>query len=366
MTLWNQYREIDVLNLEGMTTADGWRIKESVTFSDTHTGGYFSQCHFVERSVPEKNGKPVRAFLKALDVMKFPLTQLVPIFNGFQHEGDLFDLCKNQKLSRIVRVLERNSIDLGDHLSPLERMIPYMVFELADGDIRETVDASKAATNQWRFYVLHQAASALLQLHGQDIAHQDLKPSNVLRFNEEGGSAATKIKLGDLGRSSRLGVLSPHETLVCPGDLNYAPFEQRYGYTHADWRKRRVSSDVFHLGCLTVFAFTNISFPGYVMDMHLPDAYHPRNWGNPYPDVQPHVVAAAVSALDAIKPDFPEEFRDDLVSIVLDLCHPDPEQRGRMGVGLKPVTDRFWLQPFVTRFDALEKRARIRKPARAV
>ena len=168
--------------------------------------------------------------------MKFPLTQLVPIFNGFQHEGDLFDLCKNQKLSRIVRVLERNSIDLGDHLSPLERMIPYMVFELADGDIRETVDASKAATNQWRFYVLHQAASALLQLHGQDIAHQDLKPSNVLRFNEEGGSAATKIKLGDLGRSSRLGVLSPHETLVCPGDLNYAPFEQRYGYTHADWR----------------------------------------------------------------------------------------------------------------------------------
>jgi serine/threonine protein kinase len=346
-----------MLNLVGMTTADGWEIKDPVTFAADHTGGQNSQCHFVER-----NG--VRAFFKALDIEASNPMRALSELLLFQYEGNLVQLCKDQRLSRIVRVLEKGDLDRDSSLPPILRFVPYLVFELADGDIRETVDVSKPASNQWRFHVLHQSTLALMQLHGQDIAHQDVKPSNVLRFEEEG--VAPKIKLGDLGRSSQHGIPSPTDGLVCPGALNYAPFEQRYAHLHPDWRKRRISADVFHLGCLTVFAFTNISFPGFVMEHHLAEAYHPKNWGNPYPDVQPHVVAATVSALDAIKADFPDEFRDDLVKIVLDLCHPDPELRGRLNAGMKPVADRFWLQPFVARFDALEKRSRIRKPAAAV
>ena len=348
-----------MLNLVGMTTVDGWVIKEPVTFAADHTGGQNSQCHYVER-----NG--VRAFFKALDIEAYDPMRAMSELLLFQYEGNLVQLCKDQRLSRIVRVLERDKLDRDPNLAPILRYVPYLVFELADGDIRDTVDVSKAPADQWRFFVLHQATLALLQLHGQDIANQDLKPSNVLRFNDKGGEATTRIKLGDLGRSSQHGVTSPSDGCICPGARNYAPFEQRYGYLHPDWRKRRISSDVFHLGCLTVFAFTNICFPEYVMKDHLPEAYLPKNWGNPYPDVEAHVMAATISAIDAIKADFPAQFRNDLVSIVHDLCHPNPEQRGRMSPGLKPMADRFWLQPFVTRFDALEKRARIRKPAATV
>lgn len=347
-----------MLDLKGMTTNDGWLIQEPAAFAPDHTGGYFSQCYFVERD--ER-----RAFLKALDIEKFPLSQLLPILAGFQYEGDLFQLCKDQHLSRIVRVLERGEIDRDPTLAPVLRYVPYMVFELADGDIRGTVDASKSATNQWRFYVLHQAALALIQLHGRDIAHQDLKPSNVLKFDKTNAGAAVKIKLGDLGRSSRRGVNAPHDGCIAPGALNYAPFEQRYSYVLGDWRKRRISADVFHLGCLAVFAFTNVCFPEYIMVTHMADAYRPENWSATYPDVQAHVTAAMIAALNDLQADFPEEYRSDLVSIVLDLCHPDPERRGRMSSGLNPLPDQLWLQPFVARFDALEKRSRIRKPHHA-
>ena len=346
-----------MLNLIGMSTASGWIVKDLATFAADHTGGYFSECYFVER------GKD-RAFLKALDIEKFHFSQLLSVLLEFQYEGDLFQLCKDQKLSRIVRVLERDAFDRGDSYPPVTRQVPYMVFELADGDIRDSVDASKAANNQWRFYILHQTTLALLQLHGQDIAHQDLKPSNVLEFKENGSIAVAKIKLGDLGRSSKRGVTAPHDGHDCPGALYYAPFEQRYGHVDRDWRKRRISSDVFHLGCLTTYAFTNVCFPEYVMT-HLAEAYHPDKWSNTYPEVQAHIIAATISAVDALKNDFPEEFREDLVSIILDLCHPEPELRGRMSPGLKPLPDQLWLRPFVTRFDMLEKRSRIRKPVAA-
>jgi len=69
--------------------------------------------------------------------------------------------------------------------------------------------------------------------------------------------------------------------------------------------------------------------------------------------------------LNDLQADFSEEYRSDLVSIVLDLCHPDPERRGRMSPGVKPLPDQLWLQPFVSRFDALEKRSRIRKSRHA-
>ena len=114
------------------------------------------------------------------------------------------------------------------------------------------MDVSKTVSDQWRFFVLHQTALALLQLHQQSIAHQDVKPSNVLLFG------ADKLKLGDLGRSSLRGKPAPHDAMHVAGAWNYAPFEQRYAHLPADWLERRLSTDVFHLGCLVVFAFTNI------------------------------------------------------------------------------------------------------------
>lgn len=253
------------MDLHGKTTPGGWVVGESVTFAADHTGGYFSNCYYVE-----KEGKI--AFLKALDIEKFDISQLMGVMAGFEYESELLKICKDKRLSRIVQVIESDRIERDPSASTVLRYVPFLVFELAEGDIRNTVDASSTVTDQWRFYVLHQTTLALLQLHGQAIAHQDLKPSNVLLFGTD------KLKLGDLGRSSLRGKQAPHDGLTRPGAMNYAPFEQRYSHVPADWVERRLSSDVFHLGCLTVFAFANICFPEYVM-AKLPDPYKPANWG---------------------------------------------------------------------------------------
>ena len=192
-----------------------------------------------------------------------------------------------------------------------------------------------------------------MQLHGQAIAHQDLKPSNVLRFPDG------NLKLGDLGRSSLRGKQAPHDNMAVPGALNYAPFDLQYGQLPSDWVERRLSTDVFHLGCLTVFTFTNICFPTFVMGQ-LAEPHRPANWGAPYDQVIPHIQVAMIQALQAISDDFPDRFRDDLISIVRDLCHPDPALRGQSGARGSAPVGQLWLQRYVSKFDILEKTARVR------
>lgn len=335
-----------MLNLAGKTTPGGWLIQEPVAFSSDHTGGYFSSCFYVL-----KDGK--RAFLKALDIEKFDIGVLLEILAGFEYETQLVGVCRDNKLSRIVQVLESGKIERDAAAPPVLRNVPYLIFELADGDIRSSIDVSAVVTNQWRFHVLRQTTLALLQLHGQNIAHQDLKPSNVLKFGTD------RLKLADLGRSSRRGIPAPHDADPVPGARNYAPFEQRYGHAPADWIERRLTADVFHLGCLTVFAFTNICFPEYAM-ARLPEPYRPANWGNSYSEVMPHIQAATVQSLHEIAPDFPGQFRNPLVEIVLDLCHPDPSLRARTGPKNKTTVGLLWLQRYASRFDVLEKSARVK------
>lgn len=335
------------MDLIGKTTAAGWKITQPVIHGADHTGGYFSSCFNVERG-------DEKAFLKALDIEKFDIGQLSDLVSAFEYETRLVHLCRERRLRRIVQVLDSGTIE-RDHAVPLLRKVPYLVFEVANaGDIRPTVDVSKAVNDEWRFFVLHQTAAALMQLHKEAIAHQDLKPSNVLRFSGE------VLKLGDLGRSSLRGVAAPHDSLPCAGALNYAPFEQRYSYEVADWVERRLTTDVFHLGCLATYVFTNIVLPQYVMQ-RLPSAYSPEHWGGPYVDVLPHIRSAFVAAVGELSGDFPARYRSDLEALVLDLCDPDPAKRGRVALGPNRSPDLLWLQRVTSKLDALEKASRLRR-----
>lgn len=335
------------MKLKGKKTAAGWEICDSVQFGSDHTGGYFSDCYQVQR-----DGQ--KAFLKALDIEKFDISNIMGLLAGFGYEKELLELCKSKGLSRVVQVLESGQIEVDPNAPPVLRNVPFMIFELAQGDVRDGLDVSRATSDSFRFRVLHQTTLALMQLHKEYIAHQDLKPSNVLDFGAE------TFKLGDLGRSSQRGRQAPHDGLSIAGAKNYAPFEQRYGYLSSDWITRRLSVDVFNLGCLVVFAFTNISFPAYVMQK-VADPYQPENWGGTYEQVLDHIQAALVESLVDISQDFPKEYRDDLVDIVVELCDPRPEARGRRGKGLVSTPDALWLQRYVSRFDMLEKRSRLKR-----
>ena len=279
-------------------------------------------------------------------------------FAEFQYEQDTLSVCRDAGMDRVVRLIEAGVIDRGDGFNPIQSQVPFIVFELADGDVRSTLDISKPISNKWRFVVLHQTTLALMQLHGGQIAHQDLKPSNVLRFGD------AKLKLGDLGRSTDRRRPAPHDGLPLPGHINYAPFEQLYNYTApAEWEQRRISADVFQLGTFVAYSFTSVVLPRYVLSQISPH-YHPDNWGGTYADVMPFLQDQLVKSVHELSTDLPASFRDELVQIILDLCHTDPLLRGKLGVKSgKPNMNQLWLQRYVSRFDILGKKASIQEGA---
>lgn len=338
-------------DLIGKNTPDGWQIESAAIFSSDHTGGYFSKCFHVSRS-----GE--KAFLKALHLDKFNIMDLMTYFLEFKYEQDTLSVCKDKRMNRVVRLLEAGAIDRGAGFHPTLSQVPFVVFELAEGDIRSSIDISKSIPNRWKFFILHQTTLGLMQLHSAQIAHQDLKPSNVLRFTDN------QLKLGDLGRSTQRTRPAPHDGLNRPGHINYAPYEQRYNYAApAEWSERRISSDVFQLGTLVTYIFTSIVLPSHMLGSIDPH-YHPNAWGGSYSDVMPFLQSHLVKTIRDISPDLPAPFREELMQIILDLCHTDPLQRGKFGskTGL-PNIGPLWLQRYVSRFDILGKKAAVLESA---
>jgi len=290
--------------------------------------------------------------LKALDIEQCDISGIGAVISAFQYESELLTLCRERKLGRIIQILESDKVERDPNAVPAMRYVPFFVFELADGDIRNSIDVSKAVSDQWKFRVLHQTTLALLQLHKEQIAHQDLKPSNVLQFGKD------VLKLGDLGSASHRGKVSPRDTLCVAGASMYAPFEQRYEYLREDWLERRLSVDVFHLGCLVVFAFANVCFPEYVINK-LDEPYRPEFWGGPYEEASIFIESAMIDSIVELEPTFPDEFRRELRTIVLDLCDPNPTKRGRKKRNRQ--TNVLWLEQYASTFDLLEKRSRIKR-----
>jgi serine/threonine protein kinase len=98
--------------------------------------------------------------------------------------------CGERNLDRVVRAITSGTITINEPSA--NGVVEYLIFELADGDVRSHLRFSADFDLAWRLRCLHHIATGLKQLHGCGIAHQDLKPSNVLVF------AGTTSKLSDL------------------------------------------------------------------------------------------------------------------------------------------------------------------------
>ena len=163
--------------------------------------------------------------------------------NAFIYERDLSKHCKNKHVTKVSFVKESGQENITGFSIPV---VPYLIFELAEGDIRKTLDFSNELDYAWRFSSLHDIAVGLMQLHKIEVSHQDLKPSNVLVFQAES-------KLGDLGRSICRDLDGPYSKRVFTGDFTYAPPEIWYRFYERDWTKRVFATDCYMLGSLVVF-----------------------------------------------------------------------------------------------------------------
>jgi serine/threonine protein kinase len=235
-------------SLLDMTLEGGWKVIELIKKKPEDTGGHFSVCYSVEKDKK-------KAFLKALDLtdaLQHPdfVSAVNNITTAFIFERDLLYKCKEKHLNKIVTSLEHGQVSfLGQ---PSFNNVFYIIFEMADANLRNQIARMKIFDLAWILRSLHHTAIALEQLHRGGIAHQDLKPSNVLIFNKES-------KIGDLERSSDVTNPSMNDKYIIPGDKTYAPFELFYGINSIGDFKFRYASDLYHLGSLVFFYFLHVN-----------------------------------------------------------------------------------------------------------
>lgn len=348
--------------LIGRTVGNGWKVTSMRIKVNGETGGNSSTGYFVER-----HGE--KAFLKAMDLtralLEEPERQLDAIrfvIDMIQFEGAVLQECSSRNLSRVVRLLESGIIEQEtESKDPIARVVSrvhFFIFELGGPDVRKAFGVPTPEDMAIRLKVLHNIAAAIQQLHGAGIAHQDIKPSNVLQFSEG------QHKVADLGRASVQGKQGPFDGEIFPGDPTYCPPEFAYGHTPPDYLDRRYATDAYMLGSMIAFLFT-LQGTTALLQQALPEHFLPPKWqrsvgvapwaGN-YEDVLPYVDQAMGRVRSYVESHFPVYCRMELGDAFAQLANPSPYERGhpksRRAVG-RPIG----LDRYVSLFDKLNKQA---------
>ena len=336
----------------GLELEGGWHVNSIIKPAPASTGGHFS----VGYHVTGRNGRP--AYLKALDFSEafqdpdFP-RRLEEMTRAYNYERDLLAKCRDRRLDRIVTPLADGSIEVPGGFGPLGK-VSYLIFELASGDIRKEVASWPQFDVAWSLRSLHQTSIGLRQLHSVGVAHQDLKPSNVLVFPELGS------KVADLGRASYINTPSRVDACQIPGDVGYAPPEQWYGWRSSGFDARYLA-DLYLLGSLVFFYFAKCSATQAIhaklsiaQGMNLTRV----NFLQDLPYIQ-HAFSEARADLTIEIRTLAGDLADEIIMIVTQLCEPDPRRRGDPRV-LESKIPPYDLQPYISRFDRLSTIAEMR------
>ena len=243
-------------------------------------------------------------------------------------------------------------IDEGEEFIDDGFVIPHLILEMADGDIRSHMNFSKDIDLAWKLKSLHDVAVGLKQLHGVGIGHQDLKPSNVLLY--EKGFVS---KVGDLGRSLCADIEAPHDNGVnFPGEFTYAPPEYLYRFAEPDWNKRVRATDMYLFGSLVTYYFLGTNMTALI-GKNLDEQFHWSVWGGSFLDVKDYLIDAFYMALKEFKNSFSnQDLPNELAKVLEYCCFPCPEKRGRPKA-IAQIGNQYDFQRAVSKFDLLAKRA---------
>lgn len=331
--------------LVGLKLADDWTVVSQIPKSPNQTGGTFSTSYLV------KSSDGAEAFLKAMDYQDAlkspdPATTLNAMTNAYLFERNLLRLCKEKRLSRVVRAITDGKVIVS------EQPVEYLIFELADGDIRKHLSELQQFDLAWRLRCIHNIFVGGQQLNNAQIAHQDLKPSNVLNYGTRGQ------KLADLGRAWYKAAPSPFDGLLCAGDRHYAPPELLYQGDPINLPDRRFSTDFYLLGSMVFFMFSGIQVTAALI-LKLAPEYRPTQWAGTYGEALPYLNHAFFEVLRELQRSIPNpKLADELSDIVEQMCNPDVQVRGDRLHKAK-IGSRFNLQRLVQRVDRLSREAEI-------
>lgn len=314
-------------DLLGRTLPGGWTVVEKIVPAPGSSGGNFSINYWVE------DGDGRRGFCKVLNFHwllnsagdgEDPLDQLKRATTLFQFERDLARACV--RLSKVVTALDDGSFVLDGYAVG---QVSYIIFEVADRDIRTLLNETDRLDLKVRLRALHHLAAGVQQLHMRNVAHQDIKPSNTLVFPvDSAGRRVTKV--GDLGRATVLDAPEmEHDLYWIAGDPKYGPPEGLYRAVTDGFGPRRLSCDLYQLGSMICFIFTGLQMTALLFRQLHPQ-HNWLNWTGTYSEVLPYVRDAFGQAVEQVADDAPSEIRARVKDLVRQLCDPEPLKRGHL------------------------------------
>jgi Protein kinase domain. len=338
-------------HLAGRRLGNGWIIGDRIARDPAATGGFFSVAY------EARNDDGQTAFLKALNFDAASIgpgllvDRLHAFTSAYRFERDLLAECCTRRMSRIITLLDHGQVSVPEARIP---EVPYLIFEMADGDIR-AFQALGAFDCAWAFRVMQHTLVGIGQLHQAHAAHQDLKPSNVLTQ-----ANGTEMKLGDLGRADRRGLETPWSDLIIPGDTTYAPPEQQYGAFTRSWEERK-AGDMYLAGSLGAQLFLGHCVSA-ILQARVVEPCRVRFWTGTYEEVLPFLVDAHSAVVDDLSRNVQERTGDAETSLlfstaIAQMTHTNPLERGHPK-DRAARTSSYSLQRYVSLMNRLAARAR--------
>ena len=326
-----------------------WTIEEKMTRSADGTGGAFSVPYLA------RDQRGDFGFVKAMDFHEGltsddPATEIQRMTEAFNFERGVLEYCQRHRLSRVIEL-----VDSGVHRPDsggVADVVQYLVFEVAQGDIRAYIANERIWERAVALRTIHGVAAALQQLHRVRVAHQDVKPSNILLFENDAA------KLADMGRAFRVDATSPHEDIHVAGDTTYAPPERLYDDGADSWDERRAACDMYLLGSLIVFVLTRGLSMSALLFAYMDDEHHHEQWEGSYEEVLPYVTDAFDRLMSYLSSILDDDYVAELSVHIRQLCHPDIKQRGHP-VNIRRQFDQYSLERFVSIFDRLASQAEV-------
>ena len=334
------------LYLTGYKLNNDWEVKERLATIDNIENESFAITYKVE-----KEGKT--AVLKALDfsialIDEEPIAAIKNLTEKYNFEKELLELCLDNKLENVVKILDNGLIrPLAGGVIP----VPYFILEYSAEDVKSQIKIDSYLNLAWLLKILHNVTKGLFQLHRLNVSHKNLKPEHVKAFS------ADLYKLSELGNAERRGANTPHPEYFSNADPAYMTPESLYGYVENDWIFRGQATDLYHLGSLIFFLFTQTTTNVWLR-FYLDETHNWNNWGGTYDEVLPYLLEAFDKTVEHFRAYVEDkEIQSKLEIILRSLCHPNPKERGH---SRNPSAGKFGplaLEKYLSDFDLFRKKA---------
>lgn len=333
-----------------------WHVHEKVASIQGHSPGFFSVAYKC------RNDSGTEAFLKASDLSKVlssnpndTMKLLLDAAQAHNFERDILEHCRGNRMDRVVTALDfgnENVVHEGN-----TDFLFFLVFELADGDLRRRITQRQKIDLIWTTSALHEYAVAVSQLHNGSVFHNDIKPANALVFGNGGQ------KIADLGRATTPLMAVAHDYGQCVGDMRFAAPEQLYMLRTPTQHHERFefyrAGDLYNLGSLAHYLLVGTSMTQEIVSRLKPEFRPPSSaggWGDYVDLVLPYWQTELGQILQEAR-SVTEEFKDDssrqqielIVTMIGELCEPDWKRRGdRLQIG---KANQYDIARYISRLD---------------